>query len=136
MALNTGNILQGSCHCGSVEWRMDFMPESATACSCTVCRRYGALWAYDYDNERIHVSGPVRTYKRGDSIGFHFCPDCGCVAYWLGLSVDSQGRRRIAVNLRLTDPGPIADLPIDHFDGLDSFSDLPRDGRTIKDLWF
>ena len=43
---------------------------------------------------------------------------------------------RIAVNLRLTEPQPIANLPIDHFDGLEKWEDLPRDGRCIRDLWF
>ena len=43
---------------------------------------------------------------------------------------------RIAVNLRLTEPGPVAHLPIEHFEGLDSFEDLPRDGRCVADLWF
>jgi hypothetical protein len=30
----------------------------------------------------------------------------------------------------------VADLPIDHFDGLNTFDDLPRDGRCVRDLWF
>ena len=38
---------------------------------------------------------------RGSSLGFHFCPECGCVAYWRSLEPDKEGRRRIAVNLRL-----------------------------------
>ena len=29
-----------------------------------------------------------------------------------------------------------AQLPIDHFDGLDRWEDLPRDGRCVSDLWF
>jgi len=49
---------------------------------------------------------------------------------------DDEGRRWTAVNLRLTEPDPIADLPIDHFDGLNTFGDLPRDGRRVKDMWF
>jgi len=44
------------------------MPESATACNCTVCRRYGVLWAYDYEGEGIEVSGPTRAYIRGETI--------------------------------------------------------------------
>jgi hypothetical protein len=112
------------------------MPESATACNCTVCRRYGVLWAYDFEGECIHVSGPTRAYVRGKAIGFHFCPECGCVAYWRSLAPDNEGRRRIAVNLRLTEPEPVAQVPIDHFDGLDSFDDLPRDGRHVRDYWF
>ena len=129
-------MLQGSCHCGAVGWQFEGMPDGATACNCTVCRRYGALWAYDHEGEGIKVSGPTRSYARGQAIDFHFCPTCGCVAFWRGKKTDEQGRRRIAVNLRLTEPGPIAKVPIDHFDGLDTFDDLPRDGRCVGDYWF
>jgi hypothetical protein len=67
-------MLEGSCHCGAVHWRFDGMPQTTLACSCTVCRRYGTLWAYDFEGERIHVSGPTRAYLRGERIlGFHFC---------------------------------------------------------------
>jgi hypothetical protein len=123
-------MIQGSCHCGAVQWRFDVTPESATACNCTVCRRYGVLWAYDYDGERIHVSGPTKVYVRGTYIGFHFCPECGCVAYWRSLQPDPEGRRRIAVNLRLAEPELVAALPIDNFE------DLPRDGKCVRDYWF
>ena len=129
-------MLDGSCHCAAVRWRFEGMPESATACNCTACRRYGALWAYGYEGEGIHVAGPAKAYIRGTSLGFHFCPECGCVAYWRSLEPNADGRRRIAVNLRLTEPESIAHLPIDHFDGLDTWEDLPRDGFCIRDLWF
>jgi hypothetical protein len=52
------------------------------------------------------------------------------------MQADENGRRRSAVNLRMTEPEPIAKLPIDHFDGLDKFDDLPRDGRCVGDYWF
>jgi hypothetical protein len=39
------------------------------------------------------------------------------------------------VNVRLTDLDSVAHLPIDHFDGLDSFEDLPSTGRVVRDLW-
>jgi hypothetical protein len=130
-------MIDGSCHCGAVKWKLNVMPESATACNCTVCRRYGVLWAYDFEGEGISVSGVTTAYVRGDKeIGFHFCPTCGCVAYWRWLTVREDGRRRIAVNLRLTEPDPIAHLPIDHFEGLVNFVDLPRDGRCVADVWF
>jgi hypothetical protein len=38
---------------------------------------------------------------------------------------EQEGRRRMAVNLRQAPPEAVAHLPIDHFDGLDSFEDLP-----------
>jgi hypothetical protein len=94
------------------------------------------LWAYDYEDKGIRVSGATQVYVRGKSIGFHFCPVCGCVAYWRALEPNQAGQRRIAVNLRLTEPEAVAKIPIDHFDGLDSFDDLPRDGRCVGDYWF
>lgn len=131
-------MLEGSCLCGAVRWRFDGMPEAATACNCTACRRYGALWAYDFEDEVIRVSGPTRMFARGNrNLGFHFCPQCGCVAYWRGLKTDDDGRRRIAVNLRLAEaPEAVAKIVIDHFDGFETFDDLPRDGRCVADLWF
>lgn len=30
----------------------------------------------------------------------------------------------------------VADIPLDHFDGLDTFEDLPSDGRCVRDMWF
>ncbi|MCB1381174.1 MAG: GFA family protein [Alphaproteobacteria bacterium] len=130
-------MIEGACHCGKVQWRFDGIPEGATACNCTVCRRYGVLWAYAHEGEGIDVSGPTQVYTCGKpSLGFHFCPTCGCVAYWRALAPGPDGRRRIAVNLRLAEPEAVAEIPIDHFDGLDTFDDLPRDGRCVKDYWF
>jgi hypothetical protein len=131
-------MIEGSCLCGAVRWSFKGVPESATACSCTACRRYGTLWAYDYQGEGIEVSGPTRAYVRGEGgLAFHFCPDCGCVAYWRAVKPRDDGRRRIAVNLRLAeDPQAVGGIVIDHFDGLDTWADLPRDGRCVRDMWF
>ena len=130
-------MLTGSCHCGAVRWRFDGDPDSATACNCTICRRYGALWIYGWEGEGVTTSGPSRVYVRGEGIGFHFCPTCGCLAYYRALKPDAQGRRRLAANLRMIeDPDRVARLPIRHFEGLDSFEALPRDHRCVADLWF
>jgi hypothetical protein len=129
-------MISGACLCGSVKWQFERTPEGATACNCTACRRYGVLWAYDYEGEGIKVHGETRAYARGRALTFNFCPVCGCIAYWLGLQVGDDGRRRIAVNLRLAQPDAVAAIPIDHFDGLDTFEDLPRDGKCVADYWF
>lgn len=129
-------LIQGACLCGAIHWTFAGQPDGATACNCTACRRYGVLWAYDYENEGIHVRGVTRAYVRGRALAFHFCPDCGCVGYWRSLQLDEHGRRRIAVNLRLAEPDAVAQIPIDHFDGLDTFDDLPRDGKCVADYWF
>jgi hypothetical protein len=129
-------MIQGACLCGAVRWTFEGVPEGATACNCTACRRYGTLWAYDFEGQGIKVSGPAQPFIRGKSLSFNFCPTCGCVAFWRGQDVDKEGRRRIAVNLRLAEPQAVAQIPIDHFDGLDTFEDLPRDGRCVADYWF
>lgn len=133
-------MLIGTCHCGASSWSLEGDPGSITACNCTLCRRYGALWAYDYEGERIKISGPSSAYTRpgkaDPSLEIRFCPTCGCVLCWRGLRLDKDGRRRMAVNIRLAPPEAVADLRIDHFDGLNSFDDLPGDGRCVRDLWF
>jgi hypothetical protein len=129
-------MIEGSCLCAAVQWKFAGLPDGATACNCTACRRYGALWAYDYENEGIQVSGKTQPFARGKALEFHFCPACGCMAFWRGKQIDEHGRRRIAVNLRLAQADAVAQIPIDRFDGLDTFEDLPRDGRCVADYWF
>lgn len=126
--------IEGKCLCGQLHWQFQGVPDSATACNCTACRRYGVLWAYDFEGEGIHVSGESRAYIRGEWLGFHFCPTCGCVAWWCALDLD-EGRRRIAVNLRLAEPGQVANIPVRHFDGLETFEDLPVDDKCVRDYW-
>lgn len=133
-------MLIGLCHCGKTGWTLEGDPGSITACNCTLCRRYGALWAYDYEGERISVTGQTASYTRAEekdpSLEILFCSTCGCVLSWRGLRLQKDGRRRIAVNLRLASPDLVAELPIDHFDGLDTFEDLPSKGLCVRDLWF
>ena len=136
-AMAQSQVTEGACHCGQVHWRFEGDPGDVTACNCTVCRRYGVLWAYDFENERITVTGETRAYSWGDrDIGFHFCPNCGCIAYWRGIKPRADGRRRIAVNVRLAEPEAVAALPIRHFDGFESWRDVERGTNCVADLWF
>ncbi|MEM7778595.1 MAG: GFA family protein [Pseudomonadota bacterium] len=133
-------MLEGTCHCGNGRWTFDGMPESVTACNCTLCRRYGVLWIYGFEGEHIQTFGQLTVYTRADyaspDLEIHFCGTCGCVVCWRGIKVEADSRRRMAVNLRLADPDPVAHLPINHFDGFDTFRKLPRDGRCVSDMWF
>ena len=131
-------MYQGNCHCEKVKWTYSQPIESVTACNCELCRRYGALWAYGHIGTEVEVSGPISSYARGSKRNnYNFCSTCGGLAYYLSNHKDEQGRLRVAVNLRMiSNVDLIQNLPIDHFEGKDSFEDLPRDGRTIKDLWF
>ncbi len=120
--------VRGRCHCGAVDWRFDGEIPDATICNCTICRRYGVLWAYDYDGHGIHVDAR--------SLSFNFCNVCGNLVSWRALAPGADGRTRIAVNLRLAEPADVAQVPLQRFDGLHSFDDLPRDGRRVGDVLF
>ncbi len=128
-------MINGVCHCGSVSWELSVNPDSATACNCTVCRRYATLWAYGYENVDIRVSGKTNIYQPGDFLGVHFCASCGCVAYWRANAPDDDGQRRIAVNLRLAEIADISDIRVRRFDGLNSFQFSPDDGQCVIDYW-
>jgi hypothetical protein len=130
-------MIEGSCHCGAVHWRFDGVPASATACNCSVCRRYGGLWAYGHEGEEITVSGETRTYSWGDNrLAFHACPTCGCIAYWSPLRAGEDGRRRMGVNLRLADPAQVGAIPVNHLDGIDTWTVVPRAAACVADMWF
>jgi hypothetical protein len=133
-------MLKGSCHCGKTGWTLEGDPGGITACNCTVCRRYAALWAYDFEGERVAVTGPTASYTRHgpekSPLEFLFCPTCACILAWRGLRLDERGRRRMAVNVRLAPLEEVGGLAIDLFDGLDTFEDLPRDGRCVRDFVF
>ena len=130
----------GRCHCGAAQWTFIGEIPDATICNCTLCRRYGVLWAYDFDGHGIHVDAPadgLNAYVRGSgNIAFNFCKTCGNLVSWRGMKPMEDGRTRIAVNLRLAEPQDVADIPLQRFEGLHSFEDLPRDGRRVADMWF
>ncbi|WP_172295388.1 GFA family protein [Pseudoruegeria sp. HB172150] len=130
-------MLTGSCLCGAVTWRLAETPDHATACNCTACRRYGSLWGYGYENEDLFVDGPSGNYVRGDKeLAFHFCNTCGCLTYWRGVEPGPDGRRRMAVNLRLAEPEAVADVKIKHFDGLDTWRTVEREATCVADMWY
>ncbi|MCB9676673.1 MAG: GFA family protein [Alphaproteobacteria bacterium] len=130
-------MLQGSCHCGKVRWTLATAPTRATACSCTACRRYGALWAYGILGEDVQITGETRGYLRCDietHLAFHFCPECGGMVCWLPKAGSES--QRCAVNLRMADPDAVAAVPVHRFDGFDTWSSLPDEGRVVGDVWF
>jgi len=128
--------LVGACLCGSVTWTFEGMPTSATHCNCTACRRYGALWAYNYSGENISIEGPTSTFKRGEqNIEFHFCASCGCMAFWRACNA-VKGRHRVAVNLRMADPKLLERVSVNLFDGLHSGKSYSVNQLCVRDYFF
>ena len=128
-------MLEGACHCGTVRWRIDFDPELVTACNCTLCRRYGVIWAFGHDGVDVHVTGPTRAYTPASEMDFCFCETCGNMIYSRGRRPSENGKVRAAVNLRLTDPDAVADIPLEHQDCLVTYEEILPRGR-VKEVWF
>lgn len=116
------DILTGSCHCGAVHFEIS-RPDHVTACNCSICRRYAALWAYAPPARlALHApQGSTRSYSWGDkTIAFHSCATCGVVTHYESL-VDE----RVAVNMRnVDDPTVLASLRLRHFDGANTWTFL------------
>lgn len=105
-------MLIATCHCNSVRIEVDSPPTMLNQCHCSICRRYGTLWAY-YGRDQVRVLSDAHAtqfYCWGDrDLEFHRCRSCGCVTHWTDTD-DSM--RRMAVNARMLEPEAIADVPI------------------------
>ena len=114
-----------SCHCGAVTIHIDSAPESLTECNCSICRRYGALWAY-FTRETAEVEcAPDATgaYVWNDRvIEFRHCRTCGCLTHYE--DVDRSPDGRVAVNARMLDPAAIEGIPVRRFDGAETWKYL------------
>jgi hypothetical protein len=42
----------------------------------------------------------------------------------------------MGVNVRMAEPETVGAIPIKHLDGLETWKDLGRDGRTVAHMWF
>lgn len=108
-------MIQSTCHCGAVALEIETAPETVTDCNCSICRRYGTLWAY-YRLDQVRIGGgPTDTYAWDDhALDFHRCHTCGCVTHWAPVDVAAN---RIGVNARLMPPDVLAQARVRHLDG-------------------
>ena len=118
-------MLSGTCHCGAVRIEVPGPPETVTNCNCSICRRYGALWAY-YKIGTVRVIGhPENTteYVWGDkTLRTVRCRICGCVTHWEPLQL--QADSKLGVNVRNFDPSALGSVRIRRFDGADTWTYL------------
>ncbi|MDO8323802.1 MAG: hypothetical protein Q7T23_12775 [Phenylobacterium sp.] len=47
-----------TCHCAAVRLTCEAAPTEVTECTCSICRRYGVLWAY-YEPAQVQIEGGV-----------------------------------------------------------------------------
>ncbi len=110
-------MIRASCHCGAVQFDIESPPGDVNSCNCSICRRYGALWAY-YQRGQLHFAvenGETERYSWGDrDLEFHRCRVCGCVVYWMAVD---RTYERMGINARLFPPEVLADIPVRYSDG-------------------
>ena len=109
-------MVRADCHCGAVVLEIAAAPETVTDCNCSICRRYGVLWAY-YAPALVRVCAaiPTETYEWDDrAIRFHRCRVCGCVTHWAAVD---PAVARMGVNARLMAPEVVAAARVRRLDG-------------------
>ena len=111
-------MIRTTCHCGAVTIAIPRAPETLTQCDCSICRRYGTLWAY-FPREEITLTaapGATAAYSWGRrSLQFVRCTTCGCITHWEPI-VTARGSR-VGINARNFDPLQLGALRIRRLDG-------------------
>lgn len=126
--------IQGTCLCQAVQLGVARLPRQVTQCNCSVCRRYGTLWAY-YRRSAVSITalrGGLEDYSvRPRGLKFVRCTTCGCVICW---DSHRKGRdQRMGVNMRLFDHARMADVPVKVLDGDQTWRVLGR--YTKPEMW-
>ena len=129
--------ITGRCHCGRLSYEVYLPFDGETIpvrrCSCTFCRKHGAVYT-------SHPQGTLHAVVRGASADaaytfatgtaeFHVCSNCGVVPF---VTSEIEGTLRAVVNVNTfegVDPGTFVESTSD-FDGEDVASRLARRART------
>jgi hypothetical protein len=111
-------MLTATCHCGAVRVIVPRKPRTVTDCNCSICRRYGVLWAY-YKAATVRVEAApkaVQRYAWGPrSQHFVRCATCGCVMCWQKIAPHSDNRT--GVNARNFEPEVLRSIRVVPLDG-------------------
>lgn len=112
-------MVSATCHCGAVAIDLASAPTEVTDCNCSICRRYGVLWAYFSPRQvTVRSAADTQTYAWSQRTTiFHRCPTCGCTTHW---SPADPARDHMGVNARLLPPEVLASARVRHLDGADT----------------
>ena len=126
-------LINGSCHCGNVSFRLDWQPDpteiSARECSCSFCVKHGGVWTSCPTGAlvvEIKDESRVSKYSFGTkTANFHVCAVCGAVPV-VTSKIDGRTYAVVNVNtMEAVDPTLLKRAPVT-FDGEDEASRLRR----------
>lgn len=129
--------ITGSCHCGRLRYvvKLPFDGEMIPVrrCSCTFCRRHGAVYT-SHPKGTLHAvvrgvsSDAAYSFATGTAV-FHVCSTCGVVPF---VTSEVEGTLRAVVNVNTfegIDPASFVESMTD-FDGEEVERRLARRART------
>ena len=111
-------MLTTTCHCSAVKIQIPREPEFLAQCNCSICRRYGVLWAYYKSDEVVVEADPGATeeYVWGRRVlSFVRCKTCGCITHWK--RVAAVPGSKMGVNARNFDPVQLGSPALKFLDG-------------------
>ncbi|MCG9887217.1 MAG: GFA family protein [Cyanobacteria bacterium] len=110
-------VHRGGCHCGRVRFEVDAPAAiAAVDCNCSLCQKTGYLHLIVSRDRFRLLQGrdALTTYTFNTHTAQHlFCATCGIKSFYVPRSHPDG----YSVNVRCLDPGTIADLQIQPFDG-------------------
>ena len=116
-------MLTGICHCGAVRIEIPRRPRSLTSCNCSICGRYGTLWAY-FKAASVRViaaRGTTTGYSWGrKTIRFVHCSRCGCVTHYERI----RSQMYMGVNARMFASAELGTTRIRRLDGASTWKYL------------
>ena len=107
---------QGSCHCARVAFELDAKLDHVMECSCSLCRRVGALWHGASDASLRITQGEIELtlYQFNTMTAKHYhCRHCGVHPF----SRPRLDPTKWAVNVRCIGAVDPSTLPLKRFDG-------------------
>jgi hypothetical protein len=111
-------LLTASCHCGRVRIHVQRPPRTVTSCNCSLCRRYGALWAY-YRAGTVQIEankGALASYSWRRRVRAYFrCSRCGCITHYKYRR--KWGSATLAINATNFEPAVLERVRVRKLDG-------------------
>lgn len=116
-------MVRAACHCGAVRLTVEPAPTWVLDCNCSICRRYGGMWAYTFDlagkpalqATLTQGADALEPYIWGDRMSAVWrCKACGCVMYGTALDMPEA---ILAINARMFadfDPASVTIRRIDN----------------------